>query len=260
MFFFKVLLAVTSACALNSENCVPTTISLNEKLRLNGQANDHDNNNVVDYSDISYDLDHNYDTNGDGGVTEQEWVQRWSCAFGDTQYLARFAFLQIGQGAVEIRKEECCHRPPFTDTGIPLDAFIAANRQRYDLFQRYQCVNTDLTMDQKLDLNLIQNNHNNDTVVDATDIAFDLNVNYDKNNDSQITESEWLLRWCCAYGDTADYARYVWRAISRGSQYITAAMFTGSPFDSGIPLATFRETNKQRYEAYLANHQDPVGR
>lgn len=44
--------------------CVSTSLSIDEKLRINAAANDHDNNQIVDASDVAYDLNHNYDTNG----------------------------------------------------------------------------------------------------------------------------------------------------------------------------------------------------
>lgn len=44
------------------------------------------------------------------------------------------------------------------------------------------CVNTDLTLDQKLDINAQQNDHNNDGLVTSDDIAYDLNNRYDANS------------------------------------------------------------------------------
>ncbi|PVD31646.1 hypothetical protein C0Q70_07063 [Pomacea canaliculata] len=237
--------------------CVSTSLSIDEKLRINAAANDHDNNQIVDASDVAYDLSHNYDTNGDGAVTEDESITRWTCAFGDTVYFARFVFNLLSRGQAEIRPEQF-NVPPL-DTGIPLSRFIELNRQRYELFSNDSCVNTDLTLDQKLDINAQQNDHNNDGLVTSDDIAYDLNNRYDANRgllqmknsreslteDGKVTQAEWVLHWSCAYGDTAAYARYTWQQIGRGAEYIQSSQFSGPPFDTGIPIAAFRASNRQ---------------
>ncbi|XP_025089149.1 uncharacterized protein LOC112561116 [Pomacea canaliculata] len=239
---------VSMATAAEEGGCVSTSLSIDEKLRINAAANDHDNNQIVDASDVAYDLSHNYDTNGDGAVTEDESITRWTCAFGDTVYFARFVFNLLSRGQAEIRPEQF-NVPPL-DTGIPLSRFIELNRQRYELFSNDSCVNTDLTLDQKLDINAQQNDHNNDGLVTSDDIAYDLNNRYDANKDGKVTQAEWVLHWSCAYGDTAAYARYTWQQIGRGAEYIQSSQFSGPPFDTGIPIAAFRASNRQRYETY----------
>ena len=62
-----------------------------------------------------------------------------------------------------------------------------------------------------------------------------------------------MVRWCCAYGDTVEYAAYVWDALSHGADTISPAQFQGEPFASGVSLSDFKALNRQRYEDFQGN-------
>ena len=40
--------------------------------------------------------------------------------------------------------------------------------------------------------------------------------------DGAVSEGEWVIWWCCTYGDTADFARYVWNQIAHGASSVSA--------------------------------------
>nr|KAG5699535.1 hypothetical protein BaRGS_033731 [Batillaria attramentaria] len=245
----KLLVVLATNLVLTSwaarETCVSTDLTREQKLQLNAQANDHDNNSVVDYSDFAYDLNNNYDANNDGNITEAEWVKRWTCAFGDTEFYARYMFALLSGGESDIQAADF-NVPPFSTTGVPLDGFVATNRQRYETFSSDNCVNTSLTIDQKLDRIMEDNDHNNDGKVTTSDVVHDLKNNYDTNDDGHVTKQEWVLRWICRLGDTVAYAAYVFNELAPGADQIGTSGFTGEPFNTGVPDANFREMNEKR--------------
>jgi len=249
---FGLSLCVASTLAA----CASKDITLDQKLALNAAANDHDNDNVVTNADVVYDLKENYDTNDDGFVTEAEWITRWACAFGDTDYMARFAYVLISGGPANVSIAS------FSGSNInfPMDGFVAMNRARYTRFNADKCVNVDLTVEQKLDRIMVDNNHNGDDVVDTSDIVFDVNNHYDTDNDTKTTEAEWITRWVCEYGDSAAFARYVWNGLTHGAAFITDAAFQGPPFDTGVPTAGFRAMNKERYDKWAEQQASAVGK
>lgn len=55
-------------------------------------------------------------------------------------------------------------------------------------------------------------------------------INVVSADDGRVTKDEWVLHWCCVYGDTAAYARFVWEELSQGADYVDASMFLGPPF------------------------------
>jgi len=252
----SILFGLCFCVASTSAACESKSITLDQKLALNADANDNDGDGVVTNSDVYYDLSVNYDTNNDGLVTEAEWITRWACAFGDTDYMARYAYVLITGGVANISIAFF----NTTTVNFPRETFITFNRARYTQFSDFNCVNTDLTLDEKIAFIMRDNNHNNDAVVDTSDLVFDVGNNYDTNNDSQITSAEWNTRWVCAYGDSADFARFVWNQLTHGADFITTANFNGPPFDTGLPVASFEAMNRERYAKFNAQQASTVGK
>nr|KAG5703268.1 hypothetical protein BaRGS_034179 [Batillaria attramentaria] len=232
-----------------SSACVSESLTVDQKLDINFEANDHDGDQIVTTSDIVYDLDTNYDTNKDGKVTEEEWVKRWTCAFGDSKFFARYVWADISQGEDSIRGSQF-NVEPLNTTGIPRDGFIAMNRARYTKFQTDNCVQRELTVDEKLQLIARDNDNDNNGVVTNSDIVHDLDNNYDQDSDGKVTKGEFVQRWVCAYGDSAAYADYVWGQLSQDAESIASSSFTGEPFSSGVPLEDFLANNRKRYEDF----------
>ena len=116
-----------------------------------------------------------------------------------------------------------------------------------------------MDVEQKLVINFGDNDHDNNQLVTSADIAHDLDNNYDTNEDGKVTEFEWVMRWICRYGDSGDYARFVWNMITHGAASMQASQFTGPPFDTGIPMAQFKAQNRDRYVKWAALHSSIVG-
>ena len=121
------------------------------------------------------------------------------------------------------------------------------------------CVNADLTLAQKLALNARNNDHDHDRLVTTTDIAYDLRHHFDGDGDGGVTRFEWVLGWLCHYGDSGDFARFVWGRVAGGAHSIRASHFSGPPFDTGVALDAFTATNRRRYEEWAAQSAAVIG-
>ncbi|XP_070205340.1 uncharacterized protein [Littorina saxatilis] len=236
-------------------DCEKQIISLDEKLRRIGRDNDHNNDSLVTTSDVVYDVTNNYDTNGDGIWTESECVKRMMCRTGDTTLQAAFNCALVLQGQPNISISVFNYVPALV-TGIPLDAFVQANRERYELFNNSQCVSTCLTVEEKLALNAVYNDFNKDGVVTTQDISHDMATRYDADNDGQVTQAEWVAAWMCNYGDSGDYARFVWNQLTQGAPSVDVNNLPlGAPFDTtGVPLSDFVANNRNNYNTYAQNN------
>lgn len=130
---------------------------------------------------------------------------------------------------------------------------------RYQLFESLKRVNVDMDLDEKLAINAQHNDHDNNRLVTFDDIAYDLSHNFDTNHDGKVTQFEWVVGWICAYGDSGDFARFVWNQIRKGADSIQASQFSGAPFDTGIPLDAFKAKNRNRYVEWAAQNSGVIG-
>ncbi|XP_070203868.1 uncharacterized protein [Littorina saxatilis] len=233
------------------QGCSQLSIDLNKKLDLGIEDNDVNLDGNVSFSDIKHDTEEYYDYNHDGKVTEKEWVRRWTCRYGDTQYVATYIYLVINRG-LESTTVASFDIPMFR-TGIPVPVFREVNRQRYVEFSTKNCVDRYLTLDEKLELNANVNDFNNDSTVNADDFLHDLQNNYDRDNDGNVTEAEWVLQWVCAYGDDGYFARYTWSEFTGGRQTIPNNFFAG---DTANTIAQHKAKVRKIYETFAEEQKE----
>ena len=60
-----------------------------------------------------------------------------------------------------------------------------------------------------------------------------------------MTKAEWVARWVCAYGDSGEFARYLWEQTSQGADSIGADGNAGPPFGQ-FPCITCLDWPKAR--------------
>ena len=48
--------------------------------------------------------------------------------------------------------------------------------------------------------------------------------------DGRVTQAEWVVRWVCAYGDTGNFARFLWDQLFQGVPFINSTMDPTPPF------------------------------
>ncbi|XP_076452326.1 uncharacterized protein LOC143287964 [Babylonia areolata] len=228
--------------------CKSTSLPIEDKLALLARDNDFNDDGLVTYDDLYHDLSTHYDTNRDEQLSEGECIETMRCRVGYTEKVAQYVCARIMQGEQSV-PFTALNVPPFIE-GMPLSQFLQINRQRLDTFYNSRCVNRDLTLEEKLELNAKNNDFNGDGLVTSQDLDYDLFTFYDADQNGEVTKAEFVARWMCNYGDSADYARYTWSQILQGAPTITRGAFNNPPFDTGVPIEDFRARNRQRYENY----------
>lgn len=232
--------------------CTSRSISLEDKLRLLAADNDHNGDGLVKSEDILYDMVERYGGE-DGIVTEGECVRQWSCRYGDTELVAQFICALISSGK-EFERNSDFNVPPFVK-GLPIANFTANARRRYEKFFEYKCTNKELTMEEKLTKNAANNDFNKDSQVTVADLEYDLANFYDLNKDGNVTMGEWVARWACNYGDSGDFGRFMWNEVTN-SFVSSFPVYNFLKLDKPIPLAQFKEEQRQRYETFKTSTLD----
>jgi len=140
-----------------------------------------------------------------------------------------------------------------TRGGFDVKDFIIGARARYEEFARKKCLNKCISVEEKLALNARNNDFNNDGLVTAQDIRYDLNNFYDENKDGFVSKAEFVSRWICNYGGSTDFARFMWRdfgfeALGRIDINNLPAQFE----NLAVPKADFMAGNRERFARYDA--------
>jgi len=229
--------------------CTSSVVSLERKLELVAEDNDHDKNGLVTFDDLYYDVSNHFDANKDGLLSEGECVDHFSCRYGDSDQFATYFCAVIMGGNDDINYAQVYNVEPFV-SGIDLQSFVGVARSRYENFFNFKCMNRDSSLDEKIERNAANNDFNNDGQVTPADLKYDLDNFYDTDKDEVITQAEFVVRWVCNYGTSSDFARFFWQTFSGGSNTITVAALSALVPPEGVPLDAWKSSVRQVFADY----------
>merc|ERR1712066_587681 len=112
------------------QTCCEGKGSLGFRMHKNLRINDLDGNGFVTGAEIKKDFDDNYDKNGDGCCSKQEWVSRWESYF---KFSPEFAIKRLNDISLPGTTDDCkINVPQFLAANvinIPADQFVNDNIQ-----------------------------------------------------------------------------------------------------------------------------------